>query len=160
MRTTCNYCQGRLDVVREGTPPPHWGRLVCSSCHRGAGFAPTPMDEAATYTMPFGKFAGRTLAEIAAVDRGYLEWAAAKLHKPRMREVIQFFLDHLDQHQEQSECPTLTTARSSPDSPPSDPAAVRIEPAGRHRSAASDREPLARRGAAGVVVHLRGSALP
>ena len=47
----------------------------------------------AGYTMPLGKYRGITLAEIAVADRSYLEWAAVNLGKPRMRKVIQFFLD-------------------------------------------------------------------
>jgi uncharacterized protein (DUF3820 family) len=94
-RTTCPYCSGRLEVIRDA-PPPHWGRLVCWDCRRCLGFAPTPMEPEAIagYTMPFGKHRGRTLTEIGAIDRPYLEWAARNLVKPRMREVITFYLEH------------------------------------------------------------------
>ena len=48
----------------------------------------------AAWTMPFGKHKGRTLAEIAGTSQGrhYLEWAAASLDKPLLREVIAYFL--------------------------------------------------------------------
>ncbi len=116
MKTTCTYCQGRLEVVREGTPPPHWGRLVCSSCQRGAGYAPTPMEEAHSYTMPFGKYPGQTLRQIAETDRGrcYLEWAAQNLRQDRMREVIRYFLDHQVERPLLLPIPSLATKLDEP----------------------------------------------
>ena len=50
----------------------------------------------AAYVMPIGRFKGKALAEIAATDRRYLEWAARTLEKPRMREVITYFLSTLE----------------------------------------------------------------
>ena len=61
----------------------------------GAGFAPTPLEHAAGYTMPFGMYVGKTLAEIVKTKRGRdgLKWAAGSLDSRRMREVIRHFLD-------------------------------------------------------------------
>jgi hypothetical protein len=38
----CGQCGAALEVIRDC--PPHWGRLVCPGCGRGAGYARTPME--------------------------------------------------------------------------------------------------------------------
>lgn len=41
------------------------------------------------YIMPFGKHAGKTLPEIAAVDRGYIEWAKKNMEKEPVKSLLQ-----------------------------------------------------------------------
>lgn len=93
-RTICARCSGRLEVIRDTPPSRHWGWLVCSRCAHRQSRVPTPLEHIDSYTMPFGRHANRTLTEIAAVDRPYLEWAAANLNAPRLRQVVQIFLEH------------------------------------------------------------------
>jgi uncharacterized protein (DUF3820 family) len=92
-RTECKLCSVALEVRRMPRPP-HWGKWTCPRCGQTYGFAPTPPEEAHSYTMPFGKFKGRTLGEIIKTPEGrdYLEWAAERMSRPRMREVIGTFL--------------------------------------------------------------------
>jgi len=43
--------------------------------------------------MPFGKYRGQTIKEIADVDAPYLLWAAEKLHQPLDQEAMQYIRD-------------------------------------------------------------------
>jgi uncharacterized protein (DUF3820 family) len=43
------------------------------------GLHPPPLDEALETEMPFGKFHGHTLAEIAAFEPSYIDWLAGTL---------------------------------------------------------------------------------
>ena len=90
-RTVCSRCSGALTVTK-GAPWPHWGWLTCERCAHRQGYAATPLTHVDSYVMPIGKHKNRMLAEIAATDPGYLRWAATNLSKPRMREVVTFFL--------------------------------------------------------------------
>ncbi len=92
----CHYC-GSDDIVQTtGAPKPHYARLTCKSCGRGIGFAPKPVEFAPGFKLHFGIYSGNTLAQIWETDRGrdYLKWAATNINKPRIREMITFFLDH------------------------------------------------------------------
>jgi len=90
--TTCHRCNAPLKVIRPA-PRPHYGKLFCDACQRCRGWVPTPPEDLGGWTMPFGKYKNRTLAEIAATDRGYLEWAADNLNKDRIREAIRLYLE-------------------------------------------------------------------
>ena len=87
----CPRCNGPLELVRPA-PAPHWGQLICRDCGRKCGFAATPPEELHSYKLWFGRHKGRTLAEIEALDRAYLEWAASSLSIDRVRKAI---LDYL-----------------------------------------------------------------
>ncbi len=97
-RTHCKLCDVAL-IVQRMPRPPHWGKWTCTQCGMTYGFAPTPPEESHTYTMPFGKWKGLTLSEIATKPDGrrYLEWASEKMARPRMREVIKTFVAQLQQ---------------------------------------------------------------
>ena len=91
--TCCSYDIALIPTAK----PPHWGELRCMVCGVFCGWAPTPPWLAAEWAMPFGEYRGQTLSTIWATDRGrsYLEWAAANMNKPRIREMISYFLDHI-----------------------------------------------------------------
>ena len=91
----CPYCQSDDLAVRMDAPKPHWGRLWCLSCDRFVGYAPTPLELAAEWKMPYGHYRGQTLAEIAARDLAYLQWAALNMNSPRIREMCAYFLEHM-----------------------------------------------------------------
>ena len=54
------------------------------------------MTDALDHTMPFGKYRGTTLREIAEKDRGYLEWAAGIVTSDRLRTAIEETLNSND----------------------------------------------------------------
>ena len=90
--TTCHRCDAPLRIIRPALRP-HWGQLRCDSCQKFRGFVATPTEELGGYTMPFGKFKGRTLAEIATIDRGYLEWAARNMNSNSVRNACRRYLE-------------------------------------------------------------------
>ena len=74
---TCSRCGGPLSVIRPA-PRPHWAELRCKQCSKFHGWLQTPDSELGRfYVMPLGKYRGKTLDEIAAIDRGYLCWIAS-----------------------------------------------------------------------------------
>jgi hypothetical protein len=84
-RPTCAGCGStRLHEVK--CNPPHHARLDCLDCldcGRRGSFKPSPwsLDRARAFMMPFGKFKGRTIGELAKNNQGrsYLKWAAENL---------------------------------------------------------------------------------
>jgi len=88
----CPLCN--VATKMERTAPPHWGAWMCPQCGKNRGWAATPPSEYPRYVMPYGRFMGKTLAEIAqrASGRSYLEWCAVNLKSDRVREVISVFL--------------------------------------------------------------------
>ena len=89
---TCSYCGGALTVVRPTTPP-HFAALWCPICNRHRGWLQTPDNELGrNYIMAIGKYKGRTLDQIAAIDRGYLCWAAQNFNGERIRKSVRRYL--------------------------------------------------------------------
>jgi uncharacterized protein (DUF3820 family)/predicted RNA-binding Zn-ribbon protein involved in translation (DUF1610 family) len=76
----CPDCgNSTLRLVRtEGTP--HFGRYDCLTCGRIGPWIKSPwtLERARSFVMPFGKFRGRTVGDLADEKQGrsYLEWAA------------------------------------------------------------------------------------
>lgn len=52
-------------------------------------------ERAANFTMPFGKYRGRTLADIGEQDIGYLRWGAKEWDRTLGR-AVRFHLDQVD----------------------------------------------------------------
>lgn len=99
MSDTCPQCTGPLSI-RNDTPPPHFGRYVCSACGKFAGWVRTPLtpERAAAWVMPFGKHRGLTLAEIGETDIGYLTWLVANVDRPSIQRTVRYFLDQAVAH--------------------------------------------------------------
>jgi uncharacterized protein (DUF3820 family) len=80
--SSCLRCGGELIEVTLPTGP-HHAELRCSVCARHIKFLPAPWTRhrAATFRMPFGTHAGKTLAELAQTKSGreYLAWMANQL---------------------------------------------------------------------------------
>ena len=51
------------------------------------------VSRAREFVMPFGKFKGMSLDEIATENRAYLEWAVDSLDKPNIVRAIRAYLD-------------------------------------------------------------------
>ena len=54
---------------------------------------PMTVSRAREFVMPFGKFKGMSLDEIATENRAYLEWAVDSLDKPNIVRAIRAYLD-------------------------------------------------------------------
>lgn len=81
----------RLDI--DDVPKPHYGRLVCQEGH-WCGWVAAPMtyDRARTFVMPFGKYRGKTIADIAEeIDPSYLQWAARNIESKSIQRAIERF---------------------------------------------------------------------
>ena len=52
--------------------------------------APKPVEKPTleTYRIPFGKHAGKTLPEIAAIDKGYIDWAKKNMEKEPVKTLL------------------------------------------------------------------------
>lgn len=76
----CPRC-GSSDLVESRLKDgPHFNRITCRGCEFSwYGPKPWSLERARAFRAPFGKYRGRTVAELAEIDRGYLEWAAAKM---------------------------------------------------------------------------------
>ncbi|MDG3008532.1 putative quorum-sensing-regulated virulence factor [Paludisphaera mucosa] len=61
---------------------------------KGGQTPPRPMTDgrAADFQMPFGKHKGRTLAQIADVDRDYLTWLADNVEPGSVQRAVRHFL--------------------------------------------------------------------
>jgi exodeoxyribonuclease X-like protein len=92
-RRTCPRCNALLSVIRPAHPP-HYAELWCDACGRHCGWASTPTEALGGYTMPFGKYRGKTLDEIAATDRGYLEWVTSDLKDERIKKSVRRYLEY------------------------------------------------------------------
>jgi len=110
--TNCPVCECTLEIIRFPEGAFLWGRYWCPSCETTRGFASTPLDQAASWRMQFGKYAGWSLLEIDREPRGrdYLRWAAANI--PRAREMISAYLEAVREHVHESS--GLVTDRSFP----------------------------------------------
>lgn len=78
----CPRCgSGRLYLVKAEAP--HFSRKDCLDCGaRGQPIkGPWSLERARSFVMPFGKFKGRTVGDLAddKVGRSYLAWAAENL---------------------------------------------------------------------------------
>lgn len=96
---TCPRCgSGRLATTPMGPGSPHHARTDCRGCGRFVRWEPAPMTfaRAASFVMPLGKHAGRTLEAIAADPGGlrYLEWLAVQAWvKGSLLRAIECYLD-------------------------------------------------------------------
>jgi hypothetical protein len=92
--TECPHCRS-TGLVESPAEPPHFARLDCGDCGRWLRWVGAPMtfDRAAAFVMPFGKHAGKTLAEI---PRDYLLWGLEKINRPSIRRAIERFLEGPD----------------------------------------------------------------
>lgn len=89
----CPHCHGDDIALIPHAPHPHWGELRCTTCEKWIGWAPTPKALAAGWPMPVGRHKGKTLADIPVP---YLEWARDGMSQPRVREMISYYLSHLE----------------------------------------------------------------
>ena len=91
----CPICEGAIEVIRLPEGVSHWGRNWCPNCQTTRGFAETPPDQAASWRMPIGKFAGWSLAEIDREPRGrsYLKWMCENI--PCSRGMIVAYLSQI-----------------------------------------------------------------
>ncbi len=90
--TSCPICECDLEVIRLPPDAFLWGRYWCASCETTRGFASHPLDQAASWRMPFGRYRGWSLSEIDCEPRGrsYLRWIAD--NAPRTQEMIGAYL--------------------------------------------------------------------
>lgn len=76
----CRFCGSRNLFEVRCESGPHYARIGCAECGRNQGFLPKPWtpERAAAFTLPFGKFRGKTVGELAKSDDGlrYLAWLA------------------------------------------------------------------------------------
>lgn len=79
----CIDCTIPMIETTEDVPPPHAAKRICPRCGRFGGWIARPwtVERAAAFVVPIGKHKGRTMAEIAKSDRGWIEWAASNLDK-------------------------------------------------------------------------------
>jgi hypothetical protein len=74
----CPHCAGEVITVPRRIGEHSHLQRQCVSCGRGLGFVQRPwtMERARAFVVPFGRFRGATIAELAATElgRGYLHW--------------------------------------------------------------------------------------
>jgi uncharacterized protein (DUF3820 family) len=93
MSNTCPHC-GSTNLVTSPTPGgPHHARTDCGDCGHFLRWEPAPVtaERANAFTLPFGQYVGRTLAEVAATAEGrrYLAWLQGAEHTKRtLRDLI------------------------------------------------------------------------
>lgn len=63
-------------------------RVECAACYRFIGYKPkaTTLELAAKFTMPYGKYQGMRLDQLAARDMSYLEWLATECKTLKIRK--------------------------------------------------------------------------
>ena len=89
----CKYCGGRL-----GEGPGrgrHHKSLMCTRCQRHNGWLPNPQfdEDPGSFAMPFGKYKGKTLREIAAGgNTQYLAWLSQEIKDGAVKRRIVAFL--------------------------------------------------------------------
>lgn len=75
----CRRCGSTEVVIRRCETGPHFARVRCPDCG-WHGFLKTPwsLDRARAFTIPFGRFRGRTVGQLAQTSEGrqYLCWVA------------------------------------------------------------------------------------
>jgi uncharacterized protein (DUF3820 family) len=95
---TCRRCGSSETIFTRCTEGPHWGKIKCLDCGRTA-YAKTPwtLARASRFTMPWGKHAGRKLADLIATDEGlgYLRWLAANV-KGNVGIAARIMLEHVE----------------------------------------------------------------
>lgn len=90
---TCSRCGGPLSVIRPA-PQPHFASLSCRRCGKFHGWLQTPDGELGqNYVLPYGKHMGKTLDEISAIDRDYLEWVARDFNDEHIRNSVRRYLE-------------------------------------------------------------------
>lgn len=65
-------------IVQEPPESPHFGRRVCASCGKFAGWEPNPdpVARARNFKMFFGCHRGQRLGHLLTVDPDYVRWLA------------------------------------------------------------------------------------
>jgi len=94
-RRQCPHCHSGDIALIPTCKPPHWASLRCVACEKFLGWAPMPKELAAEWPYPFEPYRGMTLAAIAEIDPDFLKWAARNTFKPRIREMVAYFLEHM-----------------------------------------------------------------
>lgn len=98
----CRHCGStELGEVLCDPPSPHYSRVICRACSRTLGWGSVPLtpERAAAFVMPFGRFAGSTLARIGASTRGrsYLRWLLDEADlTPSARRAIETHLEAIE----------------------------------------------------------------
>jgi uncharacterized protein (DUF3820 family) len=89
---TCPHCGGALELTAARRQPGHhdpprerkpWEKPP----------QPWSLERARAFTMPFGKHEGKTMAEIAQADRGYVRWAAEKCSNRNVQKAAMLILE-------------------------------------------------------------------
>lgn len=95
----CHRCGSTEVIVTRHPTGPHFARVRCPGCG-WHGFAPTPwsLDRARHFTMPYGRFCGRKLANLTGSDEGlgYLRWLADAV-EGNVSTAARILLDHASQ---------------------------------------------------------------
>lgn len=89
-------CGRTTDFTPGPTPTPDCnGRLDCPE-HGFVGWAEAPMtiERARSFTLPFGKHAGRTLQGIETLEPSYVNWLASYCRQRSLKRAAQCVLDH------------------------------------------------------------------
>jgi uncharacterized protein (DUF3820 family) len=80
--TVCHRCGSTNVVATRCASGPHFARVRCLECGRTV-FAKTPwsIERARAFTMPWGKYRDRQLADLTETEEGlgYLRWLAANI---------------------------------------------------------------------------------
>jgi uncharacterized protein (DUF3820 family) len=95
----CHRCGSAEVVITRCETGPHFARVRCPGCGR-TGFAKTPwsLDRARAFTMPWGRYRGRQLADLTGTDEGlgYLRWLADAV-EGNVSTAARILLDHASQ---------------------------------------------------------------
>jgi Exodeoxyribonuclease X-like C-terminal len=100
--TVCPHCGGQIELIagrrqpahhdppRSG-PPPREPPRERKPWEKPP--APWNLERAQRFQMPFGKHEGKTMAQIAQADRGYVKWLAAECNNRNAKKAAELILE-------------------------------------------------------------------
>jgi len=93
--THCPICECTLEVIRLPPDTSLWGRYWCDACAMPRGFAAWPLDQAASWRLPIGRYRGWALGEVDREPRGrsYLRWVARNFSQ--VGEMVDAYLSQI-----------------------------------------------------------------
>lgn len=75
-------------------PSHNMPRYLCECADELGGLLELPPNILAEteFTMPFGKYAGKTIAEISQINPGYLKWVVENFEEGKVKSLVLEFL--------------------------------------------------------------------